>query len=449
MNKLTVDITGMTCRSCELLIEEEIVHITGIKKVKTNFRKGTAEIFYEGAKPSEKNIEQAIIRAGYRLGKESRAWISSDLSVWIESLFALCIVIVLYLFAKSSGLLNVSLGAGERLSSIPFVFLFGITAGLSTCMAMVGGLVLATSARFSEMHPNASTKQKFLPNVYFNVGRIVGFAFLGGVLGFFGTILEPSPFAVGIMTIFVGGVMFLLGIQLLELFPRLSMWKLQLPTSIAKLFGIRNHTEKKYSHYRTMMLGMLTFFLPCGFTQLVQLFVVSQGSVLVGAVTMGTFALGTAPGLLGIGGIASGAKGILKRFFFKGAGITVIALGIFNFQNGSVLMSLGSGTATKDTPTNQTKDIAQNKEAQVIRITQDASGYTPKTLTVKKGQPVKLIIDSKDSYTCATSFTMPKAGIRKTLKPGENVLEFMPDEIGSIPFSCSMGMYRGVINVVE
>jgi plastocyanin domain-containing protein len=29
------------------------------------------------------------------------------------------------------------------------------------------------------------------------------------------------------------------------------------------------------------------------------------------------------------------------------------------------------------------------------------------------------------------------------------VIEFTPNETGSIPFSCSMGMYRGVITVVD
>jgi len=89
------------------------------------------------------------------------------------------------------------------------------------------------------------------------------------------------------------------------------------------------------------------------------------------------------------------------------------------------------------------------KDAQIIRITQKANGYFPSTLSVKKGQSVKLIIDSEDSYTCASSFILPKAGIRETLQPGENVIEFMPAKVGTLPSSCSMGMYRGVINVTE
>ncbi len=445
MDKITIDIAGMHCRSCELLTEDELASVPGVKKVKTNFRKGTADIFYEGEKPSNSDIERAIQNAGYTVGKGDRPWFTSDISAWVETLFALGIVFAIFLFAQAFGLFNISLGSSERLTSLPFVLLLGVVAGLSTCMAMVGGLVLAVSARFSERHPEASVRKKFLPHLYFNLGRIGGFALLGGLLGALGATFQLSSFSIGAMTLLIGVVMFLVGLQLLELFPRLSVWKLQLPKSIAKVLGIQSHTKKEYSHSRAMFLGAMTFFLPCGFTQLTQLFVVATGSPMIGALTMGTFALGTAPGLLGIGGVAATAKGAFRRFFFKGAGIVVIALGIFNFQNGYALVKLGRSVGGNDAV--QTGVPA--KDAQIIRITQKANGYFPSTLSVKKGQPVKLIIDSEDSYTCATSFIMPKAGIRKTLEPGENVLEFTPDKVGVLPFSCSMGMYRGVINVIE
>lgn len=449
MNKIIVNIAGMTCRSCEMLTEDELASVPGVKKVKTHFRSGVAEIFYDGQKPSDSAIAQAIRNAGYTIGNGDRPWIAKDMMAWVEMLFALGIVLTLFLFTKAFGLFDISLGSSARLSSLPFVFFLGIVAGLSTCMAMVGGLVLAVSARFSEMHPTASIRKKFLPNVYFNVGRVLGFALLGGFLGMVGASFQLSPLSVGAVTLLVGGVMLLMGFQLLELFPRLSAWKLMLPKGIARMLGVQTHAKKEYSHSRTMFLGALTFFLPCGFTQLTQLFVVTTGSPLVGALTMGAFALGTAPGLLGIGGIAATAKGAFRRFFFKSAGVAVIALGIFNFQNGYVLVNLGSATSDVVSEKSGAKTEAPATDAQVIRVTQKANGYYPSSLTVKKGQPVKLIVDSQDSYTCATSFMLPKAGIRKTLNPGENVFEFTPDQVGALPFSCSMGMYRGVINVVD
>jgi len=78
----------------------------------------------------------------------------------------------------------------------------------------------------------------------------------------------------------------------------------------------------------------------------------------------------------------------------------------------------------------------------------DADGYHPSTLPeLSVGRPVRLIIDSEDTYTCASSFVIPGLGIEKRLKPGENVIEFTPTSSGEIPFSCSIGMYRGAFEV--
>ncbi|MGK2848672.1 MAG: urease accessory protein UreH domain-containing protein [Minisyncoccota bacterium] len=446
MGKITLNIKGMHCRSCELMTEEELRAVSGVKDAKTNFRSGTAEVFYEEVKPDALSLEKAVQRAGYTLGQSKRQWVTSDTEGWVGLLFAIGITAVLYFFAQAFGLFTLSLGSAQRLESLPFVLLLGMVAGFSTCMAMIGGLVLAIVARYSERHPEVTVRQKFLPNVYFNIGRVGGFAVFGGLLGWFGSILQLSSLMVGVMTVFVGGVMLFIGVQLLELFPRLSAWKLMLPKSIARVLGIQAHTKKEYSHSRAIAIGVLTFFLPCGFTQAVQLYVVTVGSPLIGALTMGAFALGTVPGLLSIGGIVSIVQGSARGFFFKTAGVAVIALGVLNFQNGTTLVKLGAQSFIKS-GTVLTGGVVG--DVQVIRITQTANGYSPDELTVKKGRPVKLIIDSQDSYTCASTFNMPKMGIQETLSPGENVFTFVPEKSGPIPFSCSMGMFRGTMHVVE
>lgn len=453
MNKKVFPIRGMHCKSCEILTEEELAKVPGVKKADTDFRRGNATVFYEGEAPSSAALADAIRRAGYEIGESKRAWFSRDFSSYFETAAATVVVGVLYLIGRDQGWFSLSPGSAEELERLPGVFLAGLAAGLSTCMAIVGGMILAVSARFGEMHPEADAKRKFVPHVFFNLGRIGGFALLGALLGALGSMIQPSVGFVGVLTVVVAVIMVLLGLQLLELFPRLSAWKVTLPKGVAKLFGIRTRSRKEYSHGRAALLGALTFFLPCGFTQAVQLFVVTQGDMLQGALIMGTFALGTAPGLLGVGGLSSIAKGTLGRYFFRAAGIAVIALGIFNFGNGLNLLNLGSASSVVP----ETEEIAQEaageeapqKEPQVIRMTQEADGYYPNEFTVKKGQPVQWVIDSKESYSCAVSLVVPKVGVRKVLQPGENIVTFTPKTVGDIPFSCSMGMYRGIIHVIE
>ncbi len=78
------------------------------------------------------------------------------------------------------------------------------------------------------------------------------------------------------------------------------------------------------------------------------------------------------------------------------------------------------------------------------------SGYSPKAISVKAGSQVKLILKNNDAYTCAQAFTIPTLGIQRIVAPGQlAVIEFTaPSKPGKITFACSMGMYRGVINVL-
>ena len=194
-----------------------------------------------------------------------------------------------------------------------------------------------------------------------------------------------------------------------------------------------------------MLTGALTFFLPCGFTQAMQLYAVSTGDFTTGALIMGAFAIGTAPALLGIGGLSSIMKGVKARIFYAVVGILVMIFGFFQLQNAMALLP--------NTPsTSRQNDIApleglQEQDIQIIKMTQSASGYIPDTLTVKAGVPVRWVITSESSFTCASSIIVPSLGIRKNLQKGENIIEFTPTQKGSIPFSCSMGMYRGMILV--
>jgi plastocyanin domain-containing protein len=85
---------------------------------------------------------------------------------------------------------------------------------------------------------------------------------------------------------------------------------------------------------------------------------------------------------------------------------------------------------------------------QVVRMAQGNSGYSPNNFTITLGKPVKWIINSTAPYTCSSSILMPAYGINKSLTSGENIITFTPTAAGTIPFSCSMGMYRGSFTVV-
>lgn len=307
--------------------------------------------------------------------------------------------------------------------------------------------MLGSSARYAADHPHASGLEKFKPHLYFNLGRIVSYFILGGLIGLIGSVFQLSTSIVGVLTVAVGMVMLILGGQLIEILPVLKRISFTLPKSISRRFGLKDQNPA--------LMGAATFFLPCGFTQAMQLYAMSTGSPMAGALTMGVFALGTAPGLLGVGGLTAAVKGQASRLFFRSAGVVVVLLSIFNITNGLNLLGvnpftsvLGASTASAAGGTVDPNVTLENG-VQVVRMQQTSAGYTPNRFTIKNNLPVKWIVDSRDSNTCAASIVSQQLGIRRGLKFGENIFEFTPAQTGTIRFSCSMGMYTGVFNVVD
>ena len=180
-----------------------------------------------------------------------------------------------------------------------------------------------------------------------------------------------------------------------------------------------------------------------------QVISIIKGSIFYGAAVMGLFALGTVPGLLAVGGLVSTVKGAFSRKFFKFSGLVVLLFALFNISNGFGLTGFNLAySKTENVNLNDPNVILENG-VQVVRMKETGSGYSPNSFTIKLGIPVKWVIDAEAPYSCASTLIMPKYNIRKNLVQGENIIEFTPTATGRIPFSCSMGMYTGVFNVVD
>ena len=450
MNTKTVSIKGMHCRSCEILIEDELKSIKGVSSVDISHRTGSATIHFEGKHLNHGDVVHAVKQAGYELGtNEELPFFSQNVQDYTEVGIGIVVLSIIYLIIKELGLFDLNLVASNNFSSLPVVLLVGLTAGVSTCMALVGGLVLGVASRYSQENPDASVKEKFTPHLYFNLGRIVSFFVLGGIIGFIGSFFQLSPSFMGLMIILVGISMMYLGLQLTNIFPQLTGSSITLPKWISKTLGLSTRQDSSYSHRSAFSLGALTFFVPCGFTQAIQLYAMTTGSFITGALTMAVFAIGTTPGLLSLGGLTSFIKGKSSGLFFKIVGLTVIAMALFNISNGLTLAGLKNSKQSKIQIQETDPNVKMENGVQVVRMEQNSRGYYPDVFTVKKGVPVKWIVKSVYPYSCASSLVVQKLNIRTTLTEKEQVFEFTPKESGDIPFSCSMGMYSGVINISE
>jgi len=326
MKTYTFHATGMHCKACTMLIESELRDVEGVASVKATLSDARVRVTGEFGDREEDRVAHDLsetIRAhGYVLSTEKGAHEPK----WSE--FTLAAPIALVLIGVFFGLQRLGVMNLVTSSDVGFgsAFLIGIVASLSSCMAMVGGLVLSLSANF------AKEGETFRPQALFHVGRLVSFFLLGGIIGTLGSVFKIGGGGTAVLGFIVALVLIMLGINLLDVFP----WARKLQPSMPAFIGKRMHGVKELNHTLTPLLaGIVTFFLPCGFMQSMQLYALSTGSFSEGAMTMSAFALGTLPvlALLSFSSISIG-KGARSGIFFKSAGLLVIFFGIFNLLNG-------------------------------------------------------------------------------------------------------------------
>ena len=322
----------MHCHVCILMIESELMDVVGVTRAVPNLTMHTVEVSgnFDWRTPEEvaRELSQVLEKHKYSLSTEN---IRHEKN-WSEFGIALPIAIgfvVFFVVLQKLGIVNV-----VNTSSVSYgtAFLIGIIASLSTCMAVVGGLVLSLSATF------AREGDRVRPQILFHAGRIVSFFILGGVIGALGSAFTLGPTGTFVLGLLVGIVMLILGINLLDVFPSLKRFQPAMP----KFFGKHALGISELNHWLTpLLVGIATFFLPCGFTQAMQLYSLTTGSFLASAFTMLSFALGTLPVLALIGfssfSITNSAK---AGIFFKSAGLIVIVFALFNITNSLAVIGL-------------------------------------------------------------------------------------------------------------
>ena len=322
----------MHCNACVLMTESELRDLPNITHVKSSLKNHSVEVMGDfGDKTAKQIAEELTIPLkshGYTVSVERqvRVKVWSDFKVAIPIALAFA---VLFVVLQKMGLVNL-VGAGKVTYGTSFVV--GIIASLSTCMAVVGGLVLSMSATF------AKEGDKVKPQLMFHGGRIVSFFIFGGVIGAIGSAFTLNAGATFVLSLIIGIVMLILGINLLDVFH----FAKKLQPSMPKFVSKHAHGISKFNHTLTpILVGVATFFLPCGFTQSMQLYTLTTGNFLEGGLTMLSFALGTLPVLAVISFSSFSIQNSKKAgIFFKTAGLIVIMFALFNLINSLVVIGL-------------------------------------------------------------------------------------------------------------
>lgn len=326
------------------------------------------------------------------------------------------------------------------------ILLTGLTVGGLTCLAVQGGLLASVIAarEEEEIEKGISSKSTIFPTLAFLTTKLIFYTILGFILGAFGGAISISQSTQIIMQFVAGVYMVVIALNLLNIHPIFRYAVIQPPKFLVR--KVRNQSKSK-DLFAPAFLGAMTIFIPCGTTIAMEALAISSANAFMGAVIMATFILGTTPLFFGVGWITSVLGDNFRTRFLKIAAIGVFYLGIISI-NGA-LVAFGSPVSFPaikidlDSAQNETP-FTQNPQ---INIT--STGYAPDYIRVKKGERVNLTLKSHDAFSCASAFRIPSLGIFKNLAPNDTgLISFIPTQKGQIQFNCSMGMYRGVIEVL-
>jgi len=432
---------GMHCRSCEILIRDKVKEEIGAENVNVSHK--TGEVSIESSMPINiDKLNKVFKEDGYHFTPSTNYQLLTTKASFHSTLIAVGVALLIGVVFLLLGRLG--LASNFQVSSTTALggfFLFGLLAGSSTCAALVGGLVLSMTKRWSQYHSSPINV-----NLLFNVGRILAYALFGYALGSLGSMLQFSASTTFLLTMIVVIVMVAMGLNMLginvlnSLIPNAPSLK-SLPKSFANL-----------GPFEPLALGAITLFLPCGFTFAAQTAAVASGDPVKGMLMLGIFALGTAPVLMLIGLSSRKALGNPKYsdLAVKTAGVLVIffALQMVNAQ----LNAVGIGGINTLIPPASAESVTAGTAngRQIVDVGIFADHFEPAVINLEVGVPTTLRITDKGMSGC-TSAVMARGLFDTPVQlnsKGTIEQSFTPEKTGRYVLSCWMGMVTSTINVI-
>lgn len=423
MKRTVLYVQGMTCTHCENKIHTLLNQLGVVNKSEVSASKNEVYIYHEAPLPFDQ-IKMLISEAGYNVIKQKESSSRQTLFL-ILSLVLLSLLVLRYenqLSFEFIPNIRQSMGYGT-------LFIVGVLTSFH-CVAMCGGINMSQCNKYTS---GSSLK----PSLLYNTGRVLSYTFIGGLIGGLGTVVSFSGQSRGYVTIFVSFIMILMALRMLKLLHI----RLPLP-NVNKLF---TPIRKKLLNKGPFIVGLANGFMPCGPLQSMQLYALGTGSLLIGALSMFYFSLGTFPLMFGLGFISTLLTTKFTNKVMKYSGLAILLLGVSMFSRGSSL----AGFILPFQYTGEVVEAQFIENKQIVEINISSNQYQP--IKVVKAIPVKIIIHaSTESLNgCNNPLTIPSLGIEMPLAPGENIIEFTPMKEGKIVYTCWMGMITSYIDVVE
>ena len=443
-------IKGIHCKSCKTLIETELNALNGVHLINVDYINENASIEYDSTKINLDKIFKAISDLNYTPLKHTNPQLSTKKnnknskpqglsSFWLGLLIPFCILVVMggYYYVTQSGGLQIISKLNTDEASLGIILLIGILTGFH-CIGMCGGFVISYTTK------NAINKQNSIKrHLEYNAGRLISYSIIGGILGGAGSFFGINPNFSGAMLLIAGTLMFVMGMAFTTGYPIFEALRLKTPQIIARYLYSQKHSNKPKGPFT---VGLLNGFMPCGPLQAMQLYALSTGSIYQGMLVMAVYTVGTIPMMLGFGVFISKLSQNSIHKVVKFSGALIIILGLIMFNRGLINFGLGYNVLqTSNNNESQPINNYQNKqEFQTIEMNLGYYGYEPNTLYIKRGIPVRWVINVTALTGCTNAIMIESLGIKQNLVKGENIIEFTPpDNVNQFDFSCWMRMVWG------
>lgn len=328
-------------------------------------------------------------------------------------------------------------------TSYGLIFIFGILTSFH-CIGMCSGIAISQTVRKNESESSDNRLHSvILPSLFYNVGRIISYTVVGGIVGGLGGIISFVGVWKGIVPIISGIFMIIMAINLLGIFKFLRWINIRMPYFATKKIFEGNS-------YSPIIIGLLSGLMPCGPLQMMQLYALSTKSVLYGAISMFIFSAGTVPLLFTFGTINTFLNKKFSKIILKVSAVLVFSLGIVMIGRGLALAGISIGMPSMNIAPNRDTAFAVIKgNSQTVQAEVQSDSFPE--IVVVKGIPVKwnMHVDKDNLNDCNKEFQVSKLKIDKSLAVGDNIVEFTPNESGNFTYSCWMGMIKSKVIVVD
>jgi sulfite exporter TauE/SafE len=350
------------------------------------------------------------------------------------------------------------------MEQVIIAFVTGLTTGGLSCLAVQGGLLAASLAQQIEQEllrhaPSVGTKSAARPVVrpktaypilLFLLAKLAAYTLLGSLLGLLGSVFTLTSAARAILLLGIGVFMLGNGLRLLEVHPIFRYFNLEPPKFITR--SIRRTARNSTDPLTPLFLGALTVFIPCGVTQAMMAVALGTGSAISGAALMFAFTLGTSPLFFLVAYLATQIGARLEKAFLRFVAIVVLLLGFYTIDSGLNLLGAPSLSGlvrqVSSTPASvTTPPPSESTRDGVLVLNVQNNGYFPATLHAPVGQDLTLELVTQGTRSCARDFVIPALQVSRLLPETGRVPVPIPaqEEGTQIRFTCSMGMYTGII----